>query len=48
MSARPFSPLTTARYLESTQSELDDLVLGIGAAAPTATPATMHPFAIAS
>lgn len=42
------SPLTTARYLESTQSELDDLVLGIGAAVPAATPATLHPFAIAS
>jgi integrase len=30
------SPLTTARYLESTQSELDDFVLGLGAAAPAA------------
>jgi site-specific recombinase XerD len=32
------SPLTTARYLESTQSELDDLVLGLGAFAPIAVP----------
>ena len=30
------SPLTTARYLESSQSELDDLVLGLGAPAPAA------------
>jgi hypothetical protein len=30
------SPLTTARYLESTQSELDELVLGLAASAPAA------------
>jgi integrase len=28
------SPVITARYLESTQSELDELVLGLGPAAP--------------
>lgn len=40
------SPLTTARYLESTQSELDDLVLGLGAPAPV--PAAAHSLALAS
>lgn len=40
------SPLTTARYLESTQSELDDLVLGLGAPAPA--PAAAHSLALAS
>jgi integrase len=40
------SPLTTARYLESTQSELDDLVLGLSAAVPA--PAAVHPLALAS
>jgi integrase len=40
------SPLTTARYLESTQSELDNLVLGIGASA--LVPAPFPPLALAS
>ena len=40
------SPLTTARYLESTQTELDDLVLGLGAPAPAA--AAAHALAMAS
>jgi len=40
------SPLTTARYLESTQSELDDLVLGLGASVPIA--AAVRPLALAS
>jgi integrase len=40
------SPLTTARYLESTQTELDDLVLGLGAPAPA--PAAAHSLALAS
>lgn len=40
------SPLTTARYLESTQSELDELVLGLGATAPVpAVPAFTLPLA---
>lgn len=42
------SPLTTARYLESTQTELDDLVLGLATPAPTATAATVLPFPLAS
>ena len=33
------SPLTTARYLESTQTELDELVLGLAASAPAAAAA---------
>lgn len=40
------SPLTTARYLESTQTELDELVLGLGAPAPA--PAAVHSLALAS
>jgi len=40
------SPITTARYLENTQSELDDLVLGLGAPAPA--PAAAHSLALAS
>ncbi len=40
------SPLTTARYLESTQSELDELVLGLCAPLPVRTP--IHAFALAS
>jgi site-specific recombinase XerD len=40
------SPLTTASYLESTQTELDDLVLGLGAPAPV--PAAAHSLALAS
>ncbi|MDD3179825.1 MAG: tyrosine-type recombinase/integrase [Opitutaceae bacterium] len=40
------SPLTTALYLESTQSELNDLVLGLGAPAPAA--AALHSFPLAS
>lgn len=32
-------PLTTARYLESTQSELDELVLGLGTSAPASVAA---------
>lgn len=32
------SPVVTARYLESTQSELDELVLGLGLAAPALVP----------
>lgn len=40
------SPLTTARYLESTQTELDELVLGLGTLAP-ATAAAL-PLALAS
>lgn len=40
------SPLTTARYLESTQSELDELVLGLGAPAPASVaPAFTLPLA---
>lgn len=33
------SPVITARYLESTQSELDELVLGLGPAARAGAPA---------
>jgi integrase len=40
------SPLTTARYLESTQTELDELVLGLGAPAPA--PAAAQSLALAS
>ncbi len=40
------SPLTTARYLESTQTELDELVLGLGALAPA--PAVARTLALAS
>ncbi len=40
------SPNTTARYLENTQTELDDLVLGLGAPAPA--PAAVHSFVLAS
>lgn len=42
------SPLVTARYIESTQSELDDLVLGLATPAPTATAAAVLPFPLAS
>ncbi len=40
------SPLTTARYLESTQTELDELVLGLAAPVPAA--AAVLPFPLAS
>ncbi len=40
------SPLTTARYLESTQTELDELVLGLGVLAPA--PAAARVLALAS
>jgi len=33
------SPVLTSRYLESTQSELDDLVLGLAASTPATFPA---------
>jgi hypothetical protein len=40
------SPITTTRYLGSTQSELDVLVLGLGAPAPA--PTAVHTLALAS
>jgi integrase len=40
------SPITTARYLENTQTELDDLVLGLCAPAPV--PAAARSLALAS
>jgi hypothetical protein len=40
------SPVVTARYFESAQSELDELVLGVAQSAPAAS--AMPAFALAS